>query len=218
MEDSISVIIPAHDEEKHIERCIGAISGQSLSPKEIIVVANGCKDRTAQIARELGAKVIETSKSGVSYARNMGAKAAKGSILLFIDADTYMSRKMLSRVARSISKGYIGGVCRVKGDSRRLKPRMMWAIANLFNHIYKLPYGLIFCRADRFFLFDERRSIGEDAKFLNKLARKGKICYITRSYVITSMRRFERSGYLRTISKIIKGYFFGKNNTYEPVR
>lgn len=82
----LSVIIPACNEE----RTIGSVIEETLllEPAEIIVVANGSRDRTAQIARESGATTIElTSPLGVDTGRALGASLAHGDILLFVDAD-----------------------------------------------------------------------------------------------------------------------------------
>ena len=83
-----SYIIPALNEEKYIGKCIESINRQVLKPHEVIVVDNGSTDKTAAIARSLGARVIKESKKGIAHARNSGAKASSGNILCFIDADS----------------------------------------------------------------------------------------------------------------------------------
>ncbi len=90
----ISVIIPALNEQKYIGNPLSGLKSQTFRDFETIVVDGGSRDRTASIARK-SAKVIVCREKGVSVARNRGAAAAKGSILLFLDADTRPSRDLL---------------------------------------------------------------------------------------------------------------------------
>lgn len=86
---AISVIIPAHNEEKYLPDCLSAVTSQDFSPDnyEIIVVNNNSSDRTVQIALDFDVKVINEPQGPVGRVRNIGASAAKGEILLFLDAD-----------------------------------------------------------------------------------------------------------------------------------
>lgn len=86
-----SFIIPALNEEGYIGDCIRSIRKQTEKPDEIIVVDNGSTDKTAEIAKRLGSRVVYEKRKGISYARNKGAKVAKGDILCFIDADGVLS-------------------------------------------------------------------------------------------------------------------------------
>ncbi len=89
---TFSFIIPALNEEDLIAECINSIKRQKKVVGEIIMVDNGSKDKTAEIAKKLGCKVVKEEKRGVSHARNKGAKLAKGDILCFIDADGVLSK------------------------------------------------------------------------------------------------------------------------------
>ena len=91
---SVSVIIPARNEEHNLPRLLRSLTGSSLAPLEIIVVDDGSADRTAQVARELGAKVLASPAlppgwRGKTWACYQGAKAANGEWLVFVDADTW---------------------------------------------------------------------------------------------------------------------------------
>ncbi len=87
MEPEISVIIPALNEEKYIMHALGGLRRQTFRAFETIVVDGGSADRTRKIA-STAARVILERRKGPAAARNAGAKAAKGEILLFLDADT----------------------------------------------------------------------------------------------------------------------------------
>ena len=102
-----SVIIPAHNEEKYIRATLESYARQSNGTFETIVVANGCSpaDNTAQIAEDLGAKVIELEEGNVSLARNVGAEIAEGENLIFNDADTVVAPNYVETIATALDHG-----------------------------------------------------------------------------------------------------------------
>lgn len=97
-----SFIIPVFNEEKYIEACIQSIKKQAERDFEIIVVDNGCRDKTIKIAKKLGAIVVKENKSGISFARNRGAKEAKGDIYCFVDVDGLLSNNWLAEVKKTL--------------------------------------------------------------------------------------------------------------------
>jgi len=84
----ISVVIPARNEEDYIAAALDAVFAQDPPPDEVIVVDNGSTDRTAEIAREKGARVITEPQKGVHRARQAGLLAARNPIVAQTDADT----------------------------------------------------------------------------------------------------------------------------------
>src|SRR5919205_1246336 len=88
---SVSFIIPALNEEKHIAACLVSIRQlelpTSVSGIETIVVDNRSTDRTTEIAREFGARVEEVSPGRPSRARTAGAAVARGDWLPFVEAN-----------------------------------------------------------------------------------------------------------------------------------
>jgi glycosyltransferase involved in cell wall biosynthesis len=89
----VSVVIPAFNEEAHIEACLASLESQTLSPSlfEVIVIDNGSTDATAAIAQSFLSKiplrVVTTPRRSISAARNSGAALAQGTELVFVDAD-----------------------------------------------------------------------------------------------------------------------------------
>jgi glycosyltransferase involved in cell wall biosynthesis len=85
----ISVVIPAWNEENYIGRCLDSILKQdTLVSYEVIVVNNNSVDQTVNITKsKKGAILLNESRQGVAFARNTGAKAARGAIIAFVDAD-----------------------------------------------------------------------------------------------------------------------------------
>jgi glycosyltransferase involved in cell wall biosynthesis len=92
----ISIIIPAYNEEQQIGACIGALLPQLQKGDEIIAVNNNSTDRTAEIARSLGVKVVDEVQQGFSFARNRGFDEAKNIVLARADADTIVCKDWLS--------------------------------------------------------------------------------------------------------------------------
>jgi peptidoglycan-N-acetylglucosamine deacetylase len=106
----ISVIIPAHNEEDLIGRSIDSVLANKFENKEIIVVNDGSTDKTSQIVKKYGAKhknikLINFDKGhSAAFARNNGAKKAKGDILIFLDADTIINDVFLEEVVKFENK------------------------------------------------------------------------------------------------------------------
>ena len=90
----ISVIVPIYNGEKYLEKCINSLIIQSIRNLEIIIVNDGSKDNSSQIAHALAEKddrivVIDKENEGVSIARNTAIKKARGEWIAFSDADDY---------------------------------------------------------------------------------------------------------------------------------
>ena len=98
----VSVIIAAHDEESVIGACLASLRSQRGGPQpEIIVSANGCTDRTAQIAAEAGVRVIDRSEPGKPGALNAADAVAIGFPRVYLDADIVLAPDALERVLRA---------------------------------------------------------------------------------------------------------------------
>ena len=88
----ISVIIPIYNCQKYLSECLQSLSNQSISDFETILVDDGSSDSSLEICETYSlnkdkVKVIHTDNNGVSIARNIGLKNAKGELVIFIDAD-----------------------------------------------------------------------------------------------------------------------------------
>ena len=101
---SVSIIVPAHNEEKVIARCIEALLEIDYPKKEVIVVDDGSTDRTYELAMRFeqeGVKVFHKSNAGgKSVALNTGILFAKGEIIVTCDADSLIARSAIRKVAR----------------------------------------------------------------------------------------------------------------------
>lgn len=84
-----TVIVPAHNVEKYISKCLDSIYNQSYKDFECIVIADACSDKTASIAERYGAKVLQANLYNEGLGRNLGLDNSKGEWILFIDADDW---------------------------------------------------------------------------------------------------------------------------------
>ncbi|MBI2868477.1 MAG: glycosyltransferase [Chloroflexi bacterium] len=101
----ISIVIPALNEERLLPDCLRSLREQDYGGQfEIIVADNGSTDRTREIARKAGAKVVScTAEQSVFYARQAGAEAAGGEVIIQADADTVYPRHWLKKIARQFA-------------------------------------------------------------------------------------------------------------------
>lgn len=95
----ISVVIPALNEAKNIQRCLKAIEQQRFDGVEIIVVDNGSTDRTVKLAQAFDCKVIYEYRHSVSAARQTGFLEASGGVIASTDADTIIGPDWLGQIA-----------------------------------------------------------------------------------------------------------------------
>ena len=90
---TVSFIVPVRNDEKRLEWCLRSIQANSFSGTriDVVVVDNGSTDGSADVARKLGALVIESDSSCVAELRNIGAAQSAGEMLAFVDADNEIS-------------------------------------------------------------------------------------------------------------------------------
>jgi glycosyltransferase involved in cell wall biosynthesis len=101
----ISVIVPVYNGEYFLNHCLDALLNSNYSLFEIIVVDDCSTDKSAEISRAKGAKVLTMSRnSGPAAARNFAAENVDGDILLFVDADVVVKRDTLSKVVESFNQ------------------------------------------------------------------------------------------------------------------
>lgn len=119
----ITIVLPAYNEEKLIGATLQAAHSAreaftSLGwESEVIVCDNNSTDRTGELARAAGAKVVFEPVNQIARARNSGAAAATGDWLIFVDADSHVNRDLLADVAEVIRDGrHLAGGCTLRLD------------------------------------------------------------------------------------------------------
>ena len=103
----ISVIVPAYNVEKYIEKCLSSLVSQSFKDIEIIVINDGSTDKTEQIISEFAKKdkrinVITQENQGPSVARNKGMEIAHGKYISFVDSDDWVDSDFLEKLYNAI--------------------------------------------------------------------------------------------------------------------
>lgn len=231
-EYKFSVIIPAHNEEKYIGKCLQSVlsAAKYVRPDrvEIIVVANRCTDNTVKIARHYGAAVLINDDKCIAAIRNTGAHAAGGEIIVTLDADSLMTKYSLCEIKEMLESGeYVGGGTRSKFDRMSFGIICSGAYVALnlmpimFRNKAALTGGMFWVYKrdfDEVGGFDESLVSLEDMDFavrLNKLgvSRGQKYGTLKRSYILTSSRKFDEFGdfYLIKNRKLTKRIFTGKD-------
>ena len=227
-----SVIIPAHNEERYIGKCLRAVRSASkyAAPDEVevIVVANRCTDKTAEIARSMGARVLVNDQKCIAAIRNTGVRAATGEIIVTIDADSLMTKDSLVEIRELLGSGdYIGGGANPKFDRMSLGIACCAAYValNLLPVMLRnggyLSGAMFWCYRRDFEAvggFDETLVSLEDMDFAVRLKKRGIVCgkrygTLRRSYVLTSARKFDEFGdwYLLKNRQLTRRIFTGKD-------
>ena len=145
----ITVLIPCYNEEKGLKKLIPAIPVKQLKKigydTEILVVDNNSRDKTSQIARKLGARVLFQKKQGKTYALEAGFKAAKGEILVTIDGDnTYPAKEIFNLVNKINGADLVVGTRfqKIWKISKILEPRRL-SFARVFANKVGAEMGSI---------------------------------------------------------------------------
>lgn len=178
-----SIIIPAHNEEKYIGKCLESISKASKAFEnqvEVIVVLNRCTDRTEEIAKSYKCITIKNNDKNLSKIRNAGVDIAKGEIIVTIDADTQMNDHVLASVEKYLTTGkYIGGG--VTGKFERMSLGIfvstLLLIGPLLLKYGAISVGIFWCYKKDFLAingFNEEMLMAEDADFAKRLKDWGK--------------------------------------------
>lgn len=196
---TISVIIPAHNEEEVIPRTLDALRRQNYPAFETIVVTNGCTDRTAEVVRNQCDQLYELPERGLGPARNLGAGKANGQLLVFLDADTILEPDGLSAIARKFTRHHSAGTLRGDPDPGKPAYKMIYFLKNFVHqsHAHHGSSGVILCWKDHFDAvggFDNDLYLRENSDLMKKLRRFGAYKYIDDTPAITSMRRYEKMG------------------------
>lgn len=208
----ISVIVPAFNEEKLLDAALACIheATQGLDT-ELIVCDNNSTDRTAEIARQAGAKVVFEPVNQISRARNAGAAAASGDWLVFVDADSFPERALFADLAEAIASGRcIGGGATVRFDDADRLSRAAVAVWNAISRGMSWAAGsFVFCQAAAFRAiggFSTELYASEEIDFSRRLKRLGRLAILHRHPLRTSGRKvrlYSKREYFRLLCRII---------------
>ena len=101
----VTVVVPAYNTEKYIDKCLQSLLNQSYREIEVIVIDDGSKDRTNEICKKYEQldsrfRLISKKNTGVSDTRNVGIHHAKGKFIIFVDSDDYVTNDYIDTLVR----------------------------------------------------------------------------------------------------------------------
>lgn len=231
MQPVFSVIVPAYNEERYLPKSLGAINkaaeflGEAV---EVIVADNLSTDRTREVAREFGARVVPVSIKCISAVRNGAAQEATGKYLIFVDADNCVSEDLFVEIKKVLDSGEFigGGLVSAHYDRDALGLRLTHGLVKLGVAFTGVSMFLFYTTAEAFQAiggFNEQLLATEDHEFAMRLRRLGKTrgqkyCNLRKGHVVLSSRKFDEYGDWMVLShplKWIKACFNRRDAVYE---
>ncbi len=210
----ISVVVPAINEEKLLPNMLGQFTPELVRTfdLEVIVSDGGSTDTTREIARRYAHKLVENTegkKQTISVGRNMGASAARGELLIFLNADTRIAEpaRFFERISEEMRRpGVAGLTCRVEVYPEEQR----WidlAFHSFYNWFFErmndvgIGMGRGECHVVPKSLFEKvhgyapKIAAGEDYDLFSRLRAEGEIRFLDDLVVYESPRRYRKYGY-----------------------
>ena len=204
----LSIIIPTLNEEELLPKLLRSIKRQTFSDSEIIIADADSTDGTKEIAKKFGAKLVKGGLPAVG--RNQGAKASKGDLLLFLDADVILPDMFLEKMVKEFERKNLN-VASILIDPQTSKKKIKLFFDYFYNYPVKklekfFPYGMMAYLIEKNLHekikgFDERIKLAEDIDYLRRAAKFGKFGVLREVKVSFSLRRFYQDGWAKVILK-----------------
>lgn len=219
-----SIIIPTLNEEKYLPRLLKSLAKQTYKDFEVIVVDGRSNDKTCQVFEKLqknlpSSRLIISENRNVAAQRNLGGKEAKGSYLVFFDADVDIQPTFLEEVhVACVKKKFPLATTYLATDSRKSVDQLMITLGNLIvelakgiNRPFSGGYNTIVKKEifDKLHGFGENMTIGEDHDFvLRALEKNIEIIILKEPKVVFSLRRFRSEGTLQVLRKYTQAQIY----------
>ena len=234
----VSVIVPIYNVEKYLEKCINSLLSQTLEDIQIILVNDGSKDNSGNIAKEYEKNnkdrviYVEKENGGLSDARNYGLKYATGDFIAFLDSDDYIEKNAYEEMYNKA----------IEENADYVECDFIWEFPNKIRVDKQYPYKnkkemLSFVRVVAWNKLIKRQLITdnnlefpkglryEDVEFtyklipfINKFAYVDKpfIHYVQREGSIANVQNERTAEIFTVLDNVIE--FYKKNNIYEEYR
>jgi glycosyltransferase, group 2 family protein len=234
----VSVIVPIYNVEKYLEKCINSLLSQTLEDIQIILVNDGSKDNSGNIAKEYEKNnkdrviYVEKENGGLSDARNYGLKYATGDFIAFLDSDDYIEKNAYEEMYNKV----------IEENADYVECDFIWEFPNKIRVDKQYPYKnkkemLSFVRVVAWNKLIKRQLITdnnlefpkglryEDVEFtyklipfINKFAYVDKpfIHYVQRKGSIANVQNERTAEIFTVLDNVIE--FYKKNNIYEKYR
>jgi rSAM/selenodomain-associated transferase 2/rSAM/selenodomain-associated transferase 1 len=227
----VSVIIPARNEQDHLAATLASVL--TTQDVEVIVVDGQSTDRTREIARCFGAKVVDSEPSR-GRQLNLGAGHARGDRLVFLHADTILPFGFAGVIEQTVGRpGIVAGAFGLSIDAPQLAARVVECGVLLRSRLFGRPYGdqALFMTSNSYQQCGGFPDLPymEDYGMLSRLKAYGRV-HVASARVLTSARRWESRGWLRTTTRhqwlilrhhlggrSTRGEFAAASSTHEPM-
>lgn len=192
----LSFIIPAWNEEELIGKTIESIHAAATDLEYEIIVANDASDdRTAEIAESLGATVVHCNNRQIGLTRNDGANVSSGEWIVFVDADTLVSKDVVRETITAFNDGAISGTSFPMFEGNiPFMARVLTPMLQVTFRVLRLAAGAyMFCTKEAFDAvggFDKKFFAAEEVHLSASLHKEGPFKTI-KSQVVTSGRKFK---------------------------
>lgn len=217
-----SVIIPTLNEELFLPKILSDLKKQTEKNFEIIIVDARSSDQTKKKASEFKSELLllffETNKRNLSYQRNFGASRAKGTYIIFLDADTRVSSTLMKKLYREVAKSkHLIYLPTLVPDTRAPRETVLFKIFNFFieisqNSTKPLPTGSMTIFQKDFFNFlggyagtkehDKKKFYPEDHDLILRASESGvKAKFLRNIKVKFSLRRTKKEGAFNVFKK-----------------
>ena len=216
----ISVVVAAYNEEEYLPRCLTAVTSQNFPKEEyeIVVVDNNSTDKTAEIAKSFGARVIREEKQGNTYAISRGMNEAKGEIIANTDADTVVAPDWLNRIKEIFEDPKVvaaTGTANMDTGNRFFN----WLSGDFYEGFLKFNFLLGKTHITGFNMvvrrsafekiggINEKFTMSSDVDLGLRMGKVGKVVLSSKLKATTSVRRWESSP-LSTLFAYFKSYIY----------
>ncbi len=197
---TVSIIIPTFNEAENIGKLVHYLwenSNEKLV--EIIVSDGGSTDETVVIAKNAGAKAVNSPEKGRAWQMNFAASMAKGDLLYFVHADTIPPKSYLTDMVKAVQQGYQMGryLSRYDSKSRLLKINALLSRLDTFAGMG--GDQTLFITRELFEEtggFDDQMKIMEEFEFSARARKKAKYKIIQKA-VLISARKYDTNGWLK---------------------
>ncbi|MFC7223564.1 glycosyltransferase [Halalkalicoccus sp. GCM10025322] len=200
---SVSVVVPARNEADYLPETLESLRAQTTDPPyEVIVVDGDSEDRTPEIAREFDARLVAGPGRNIGQGRHLGAQAARGEWLAFVDADTIVEPDYLEAMLAYVREEGLAAAssrCRMRGGRATL---MQGVINRVFPRLERpiLPGFNFFVERETYEAAGGFPDVpNEDTAFSRRLARSEPTGYCPATLVETSPRRISEAGLTGTL-------------------